>query len=566
MCMTIWSGSAALFLAFALVGGPAPAEHEGLGDLDQATEAKLTARTVTDLGEVIRLAESAIEKGLDEGNLKFARQLLASTRIQRGLYVAAAIFSSPRPDPRWSEYRRLALDDLEKGVELAPKQPEALFRIAQLNLLPGGDARRASEALDEAIRLGAESPSLRARALMLRAEELQEAPEKKLADLSEAVRSDPRVVEAWRARASVYADQEKPDLALADLEKAISLDPHHAPTHLARGGMLVELERYDEALEAFAKAHELAPTSASPLLQRARVLGLQSKFKEALEELDQAYVLEPNNLGVLLMRASVYQQLDRPEEGLADVDQALRLEPGLGPAMRLRAMLLAGSGEFDQAIAQLEELQKREPADVSDRLRMAVLLGADQRPRKAIEIYSQILADEPDNPFALQGRGDALLSIGEHAKAIEDYEKALKLIPDEDSLLNNFAWVLATSPEKNLRDGRRAIELATKACELTHYEQAHILSTLAAAYAEIGDFETAIKWSQKAVELGSEDQKDVLSKELKSYRQRKPWRERQSTPEAERPEPVEPLEPEPKVPEPVAGQSAEPNEKEPKPQ
>jgi hypothetical protein len=52
--------------------------------------------------------------------------------------------------------------------------------------------------------------------------------------------------------------------------------------------------------------------------------------------------------------------------------------------------------------------------------------------------------------------------------------------------------------------------LATKACELTDYKEAHILSTLASTYAELGDFETAIKWSEKSVELGEGDMKEQL--------------------------------------------------------
>ena len=101
MSMMIRSGTAAWLLAAAVVGGPAPAGNAGQAELDQATQAKLTASTVTDLGEVIRLAESAMEKGLDDQSAEFARQLLAATRIERGLYVAVAIYSSPRPDPKW---------------------------------------------------------------------------------------------------------------------------------------------------------------------------------------------------------------------------------------------------------------------------------------------------------------------------------------------------------------------------------------------------------------------------------------------------------------------------------
>jgi hypothetical protein len=94
-------------------------------------------------------------------------------------------------------------------------------------------------------------------------------------------------------------------------------------------------------------------------------------------------------------------------------------------------------------------------------------------------------------------------------------------------VLNNLAWVLATSPDDKLRDGKRSIELGTKACEVTEYKQAHILSTLAAGYAETGQWDEAVKWSKKAVEAGEGSMKEQLEKELASYQEKKPWRERQ---------------------------------------
>jgi tetratricopeptide (TPR) repeat protein len=148
-----------------------------------------------------------------------------------------------------------------------------------------------------------------------------------------------------------------------------------------------------------------------------------------------------------------------------------------------------------------------------------------------------------------------LLSVGKHAPAIEDYNTALKLVDDviadlrtkqqaiEDDnrltadyhgILNNLAWVLSTSPKDEVRDGKRAIELATKACEVTNYEMPHILSTLAAAYAETGDFDNAIKWSKKCIELGTEklpEQIEQLRDELKHYEEGKPFRELQEVKE-----------------------------------
>jgi tetratricopeptide (TPR) repeat protein len=119
---------------------------------------------------------------------------------------------------------------------------------------------------------------------------------------------------------------------------------------------------------------------------------------------------------------------------------------------------------------------------------MAMYLAADKRPRKAIEILDNVIADNEKNADALRSRGDALLSIGKHAEAIADYEKSLKIDPKDTGVLNNLAWVLATSKDDKVRDGKKSIEYGKQACELTEYKKPHILSTLASGYAEAGDF------------------------------------------------------------------------------
>lgn len=528
------SAMVALVVTGVLAASRALAANEGQEDLDKATVAKLNADSLSDLAEVIRLIESALHKGLDEANTRFANQLLASTRIQRGTVIAQAILNTIPPDPNWREFRRVALDDLEKGVALEFNQPQALLTIAQLNLLPDGDASRAASALDDAIRRADKEPLVKAKALLLRAG-LTKDPAKKQADLDEAVRTAPGSAAALRARGSWYFDQDKFHEALADFDAALKLESHSASLRTARALTLIELKRYDEALAELAQARHLEPNAVAPLYEQGRVLGIQGKFKEALEPLEKAAALDPGNVGVLLLRATVYQELDEKDKALADVDRALKLRPGLAVAMQLRAALLAGSNKFSEAIAQLEELQRVTPEDPDVELQLAMFYSVEGKPRKAIERFTKVLAKEPDNFIALRGRADALLSIGRQAEAIADYEKALKKKPDDSGVLNNLAWVLATSPDEKLRNGKRSIELATKACELTEYKQAHILSTLAAGYAEIGDFQTAIKWSQKAVELGKPDQKEALAKELAGYKDGKPFRELQNTPEAEEP-------------------------------
>ena len=523
---------ASFVLIFTFAATPARAENEGQADLDLAIAAKLRADNITDLSEAIRLCESAVKKGLDEDNTEFAGQLLSSTRIQRGSRIANDVLNTLPPSPNWRQFRQVALDDLEKGIEGEAGQPSALFLIARLNMLPEGDAGRASEALDKAIELSQEDPRLLARCLLVRSG-LRKKPDEKLADLDAAVDADPRNAAIVRLRGTAHAGMKNFDKALADLKTAVKLQPDNAPTHLALAIVLIEMQKYDEALARLDTVRALQPTSAVPLVQKARVHALQSDFDTALETLDAAHALDAGNIAVLFLRASVYQELKDSEKAMADIDRVLQLRPGDPMAMRFRAILLAGSGKFDVAIDQLEELKRISPGDVEVMLQLAMFYAAENRPHEAIEHYSAALEQDPDNLFAIRGRGDSYLSVGKHAEAIADLNRALKASPDDSGILNNLAWVLATSPDDELRDGKRAVKLATKACDLTKYEAAHILSTLGASYAETGDFETALKWSAKAVELGSEDQQEPLQKELESYKQGKPFRERMTVPEPE---------------------------------
>ena len=105
-----------------------------------------------------------------------------------------------------------------------------------------------------------------------------------------------------------------------------------------------------------------------------------------------------------------------------------------------------------------------------------------------------------------------------------DFNEAIRLDPRNGFAHNNRAWLWATCPAGKYRDGKKAVESAGKACELGEWKNAYQVDTLAAAYAEAGDFETAVKWQLKANALYS-DAKDRENAEarLKLYRDKKPF-------------------------------------------
>jgi tetratricopeptide (TPR) repeat protein len=508
----------------ALAAGYAWGAGNGQEDLDKAADIKINADTISDLSEVIRLVEGALKKGLDKESTEFANKLLASTLLQRAQETARHLFTGLKSADDFRQKREFALSDLTRAIKLDPKQPDAYLLLARLNVLPGGDVKLAREAIGKAMQLGLDDPPTRAKALLLRAS-LEEQPEKKLADLNEALRLAPSDTAALRTRGLLLTDMDKPELALADLNKMIELTPEDGPLYEAKAIVLARLKKFDQAMAAIDKARKLRPDSIMPLLQRARINASQDNLKAALADLDQALSMMPDNVTALLMRASIYQSQGNKGKAMVDVDRVMKLKPDLPDAIRTRALLLADDRRFDEAIGELERLRKLSPKDPLTLMQLGLLYSVQKQTAKTIDAYTALLAESPKEWQALRGRGDAYLSDGRQAEAIADYENAIKLKPKDYGIINNLAWVLATSPNDKLRNGRRARELATQACQVTEYKLAYILSTLAAAYAEMGDFETAVKWSTKAVELSGKAERDSLKKELESYRAKKPWRE-----------------------------------------
>ncbi len=347
-----------------------------------------------------------------------------------------------------------------------------------------------------------------------------------------------------RTRGLYLLSRGKLDEALADLDRSLDIEPDDAATHQARGMALFGLKKFDAALASFQKVLEIAPELRAARWYRARVFRETGDYASALAEWDQLLEKKPNDLAALAQRAEIHFETGDFPSALADAESILEMREHYVPALILRAEALVQSKRIEEAIKSLADSVDEVPDQKNILLlQLARYYLVDRRADEAIKTLDQLLSENQDNWLALRIRGDALLAIGKQAPAIENYEAALKQRPEDSSTLNNLAWVLATSPDGDLRDGVRAVELATKACEATAYEEPHILSTLAAAYAEKGEFDSAVRWSEKAVELGKQadegphPQLDQLTAELASYREGKPWRERQSQEPRESPEP-----------------------------
>jgi len=175
------------------------------------------------------------------------------------------------------------------------------------------------------------------------------------------------------------------------------------------------------------------------------------------------------------------------DKALEAYDAALHINPQLADAFVARGMVWYERKDYDRAVADFA---------------------------RAIEI-------DPRLARAYLFRGYAEQLTGNIDAAIADYSQAIAVDPTLAAAHNKLAWELATSARAPVRDGQRAVELALKACELSHWNNPNYVDTLAAAYARAGNFEEAVRWQRKAMESLADN--DNATPRLRLYEKGKAW-------------------------------------------
>ncbi len=147
--------------------------------------------------------------------------------------------------------------------------------------------------------------------------------------------------------------------------------------------------------------------------------------------------------------------------------------------------------------------------------------------------YTELIRLEPDDAPAHAELAQNLVRQKKSAEAAAHFREALRLRPEVSAKsgniawANNLAWIMATNPDAKLRNGAEAVALARQACEAVKYKDPSLLDTLAAALAEAGQFDEAIKVSKQQIDLVAGQQKtiDEANARIALYRASQPFRE-----------------------------------------
>lgn len=319
-------------------------------------------------------------------------------------------------------------------------------------------------------------------------------------------------------QAAAHEDKGELKEAAALLDQALQLRPAFPEALRLRGLVICQMGELEKALGDFSEAIRLQPNDATGYYYRGQAHLDLEKFNEAIHDFGEAIRLKPDAWPAYQRRAIAHAGKQDWEAAHADFAKAIELNDRVASIFIDRARMHIDRKEWDPALADLDRAGQLDARSAAVHAFRAIVHKALNQPDRAIQDYAARLKLEPKNAQVYNLRAAVHYGTDDFAAAIADHLMACEIAPNDATSFNHVAWIWATCPRPEFRDGAKALEYATRACKLTGYEQAFCLDTLAAAHAVNGKFADAVKWAEKAVELVEEASREDYRSRLELYR------------------------------------------------
>ncbi len=289
-----------------------------------------------------------------------------------------------------------------------------------------------------------------------------------------------------------------------------------------------ERKDFDGAIKLLTEAITANPKLAPAIVLRGFAHAAKEDYAKAVEDYSEAIRLQPEDDRPLIFRAATYQAMKAYDKAIADYSELIKRKPEDVEALCSRGICLAQSGDDAKAFEDFDKAVKIAPKSPMARQLRGSAHAEAGRKDEALADYKEAINLDPNNAATYLYRAHLYLVENQAEDALADFEEVLRRAPDYAGAANDYAWTLATNPNDKVRDGRKAVKYAKDACYQGDYKHAPTIDTLAAAYAEAGDWEEAMKWQEEAVKLAEKtNPKDVKGMRERAllYKEKRPYRE-----------------------------------------
>jgi protein O-mannosyl-transferase len=285
----------------------------------------------------------------------------------------------------------------------------------------------------------------------------------------------------------------------------------------------------DEAMLYSRKALEIRPRDEVAYTMIGDIHAQAGRLDAAVANYQEALAIMPGYVIARFNLAHVLCQTGSGEDAIAQYQKILEIQPDCAPAYHRLGNVYRQAGRRREAVAQYQQALKWQPDYADAHNDLGNVLFEAGEVTEAIPHYRRALELQPAHADAHSNLGVMLFSEGHVDAAISHWRTALQINPQYTPALKNLAWVLATSPNDSIRNGAEAITLARKANHLCGGKDLIVLQTLAAAYAEGGQFSEAIITGEQALSWASNQANPSLAAALRMqlalYRTGRPFHE-----------------------------------------
>jgi tetratricopeptide (TPR) repeat protein len=295
----------------------------------------------------------------------------------------------------------------------------------------------------------------------------------------------------------------------------------------SQAGQAEQEKNYYLAITLWTSLLEIKPKSAPAFTGRGIDYAHLGKYDRAIADYNEAIRADPKNAAAYYSRGIAFTHEGNTDKALEDYNTALRFDPKYAPAYNGLGMICSDQGKHDEAIENYNKAMSSDPKYAPAHYNLGNEYMDMSQLDKAIEEYGEAIKRNPNYFAAYINRSHCYRAKGDLAHVIEDYKRSVEIFPNSPMGLNGLAWAYATAPNPEIRDGAKAMQLATKACELTKWGDDNIILTLAAAEAEAGNFDEAVKYQQQAIDMLKARHSNTARMEsrLALYQDHKPYRQ-----------------------------------------
>jgi tetratricopeptide (TPR) repeat protein len=302
---------------------------------------------------------------------------------------------------------------------------------------------------------------------------------------------DPQVAQAHFELGLTFEAKRSWDEAIAEFRTSIVLATDHFGAHWHLASAHRKKGQLDDAVAAFRKTIQLQPAMVEPHVDLGLTFAAKQSWDEALAEFRKAIELAPDHFWAHCQLGNAYRNQGQLDEAIAAYQNAIHLNPNHAQAHLELGLTFVAKQSWDDAIAEFRQTIELRPNHGWGHCNLANAYHHTGQLDEAVAAYRTTIELEPKYAAAHYGLGNALGQQGKFDEAIACFEKSIELDPNMADAHNSCAWLLATTPDSNLRDADRAVTLAKKAVELEH-KNASYWNTLGVALYRAGHWKEAL--------------------------------------------------------------------------